>query len=90
METLSFAKTTANDRIRVGLIGAGKMGAGLLNSFRHGGHVVAVSDVDKNRREHFTQTTNDFYKQYPKYGEAICKSYENYEDLIDHPHFRTH
>ncbi len=80
--TLSIANTLANDRIRTGLIGAGRMGASLLNNFRHNTQVVAVSDVDTNRREHFTKLTNEFYKQNPKHGEAICKSYENYEDLI--------
>lgn len=81
--SLWAAQTNPNDRIRVGFIGIGKQGLGLmLNSFVYHTQVVAVCDVDTNRREDARRRVDEFYTQNPQYGKPGCKAYNNFEELI--------
>jgi len=80
--SFSWAKTTANDRIRVGFIGMGRQNRGLLKNFMYRTQVVAVCDVDTTRREDALKKANEFYSKNPKYGKPICKAYVDFEDIV--------
>lgn len=72
-----------SDRINVGFIGLGKMGTGLLkNLINYEIQVVAVCDVDKNRRENAQAIANEYYKRFPGKGTADCKTYNDLRELI--------
>src|SRR5689334_2160878 len=79
------AETKPNDRLAVGFIGVGTQGRGLM-----GGHlrssdtrVVAVCDVDTNRREHAKKTVDDHYAK--DAGAAAgkgCDAYNDFRELL--------
>ncbi len=57
------AETAPNARLNLGFIGVGKMNSGHLNNFlgRKEVQVVAVCDVDTNRRENAKKTVEERY-----------------------------
>jgi predicted dehydrogenase len=65
--------TSKNDRIAIGVIGAGGMAGGNMNSAKQWLDVVAIADVDKARREKFN---NDHSK-----GKA--EVFEDYRSILD-------
>lgn len=71
-----------NDRITMGLIGMGRQNKELLNALLFSTQVLAVCDVDKNRREFAKKTVNDFYTEYPEKGSTGCEAYNDFRDLI--------
>ncbi len=77
------ATTQPNDRIRMGFIGMGRQGRGvLLTPFLYRAQIVAVSDVDTNRREDARQRVDEFYTNNPQHGKPGCTAYNNYEDML--------
>jgi predicted dehydrogenase len=78
----AFGKS-ANDVIRIGVIGPGRKGLNLTKSFMNieGVQVVAASDVYGRKRERFENIVKDFYtdKKLP----AEVKTYEHYQDLLN-------
>ena len=74
-----------SDRITMGFIGMGKQYGGLMSSFisQKNVQVVAVCDVDTNRRENAVKRVNDYYTQNPQKGTADCKGYNDFRKLID-------
>jgi predicted dehydrogenase len=69
----------------MGFIGLGIQGEGLLGGFI--GHknvqVVAICDVDTDRRENAVKRVNDYYTRNPKKGTADCSGYNDFRKLID-------
>ncbi len=74
--------SSANDVIRLGVIGPGKRGINLARAFMNieGVQVVAASDVYGRKRERFERMVRDFYSG--KNMPAEVKTYEHYHDLI--------
>ena len=73
------APTGPNDKITLGFIGMGTQNRGLLGGFinRDDTKVLAVCDVDTNRRESAKKTVNDHYKQ-----EKGCEAYGDFRELL--------
>src|SRR5687768_17161845 len=79
------AETKPSDRIVVGFIGMGTQGRGLM-----GGHlrskdtqVVAVCDVDTNRREHARKMVDDHYAKDAQGASGKgCDAYNDFRELI--------
>jgi len=74
--------TSANDVIRIGVIGPGRKGLNLARAFMNieGVQVVAGSDVYGIKRKRFEKVVKDFYA-----GKKIkpdVKTYENYHDML--------
>jgi len=78
------ADTAPNDRLNLGFIGMGKMNSGHLGNFlgRKEVQVVAVCDVDKNRREHAQKMVNDRYGKEAGSTYKGCEAYNAFEDLL--------
>jgi predicted dehydrogenase len=78
------ADTKPNDRIGMGFIGMGKQNKYLLQGFL--GHdacrVIAVCDVDTNRREAAQRKVNEFYTDRPELGSPDCHAYNDFRELI--------
>jgi predicted dehydrogenase len=68
--TLAAVTQEKNDRIPIGLIGAGGMGNGNMQSAKSWVDVVAIADVDQGRRDSTNQSLSDgkadTYKDYQK------------------------
>jgi predicted dehydrogenase len=71
--------TNPNDKITLGFVGMGTQNRGLMGGFlgRDDTRVVAVCDVDKNRREAAQKTVNGHYKV-----EKGCDAYSDFRELI--------
>jgi predicted dehydrogenase len=79
------AAVKPNDRISLGFIGMGKMNRDHLNGFLRNKEtqVVAVCEVDTNRREHAQKTANDFYaKQAGNASYKGCAAYNDFRELL--------
>lgn len=82
------AATPPSERIRLGFIGNGTQGRYLLGNClnRPNVVVVAVSDVDTNRREN---ARNTIHKHYTKAGGSTapgtCEAYADFRDLLARP-----
>jgi len=72
----------AHARLGVGLIGVGAMGSGHLRRLAGDPEVqlVAVCEVDHQRRERACQTANDMYAAAGRAGR--CAAYNDYRDLL--------
>jgi predicted dehydrogenase len=74
----------ANDKIVFGYIGTGTQGRHLLNSFlpHPSVQVVAVCDVDENRRKFHQKKVNDFYSA--KSGQEYngCAVYSDFREVL--------
>ena len=73
-----------NDRITLGFIGTGTQGRGLLNGFlkRPDTQVVAVCDVDTNRREFSQKAVTDYYGSLGKTDFHGCAAFKDFRDLL--------
>src|SRR3989440_6134414 len=78
-------KDAASERLRIGFIGVGTMNRGHLGFFlgQKDVQVLAVCDVDTNRRENAKKTVEQ------RYGEAIksgtykgCAAYNDFRELV--------
>ena len=78
------AETAPSKRITMGFIGMGTQGRGLLGGFlgQPGVQVVAVCDVDTNRREAARQTVEGAYAQEKPAGWKGCEAYNAHEELL--------
>ncbi|MGK7395647.1 MAG: Gfo/Idh/MocA family protein [Candidatus Cyclobacteriaceae bacterium M3_2C_046] len=75
--------TSANDVIRMGVIGPGRKGINLAKAFMNieGVQMVAASDVYGVKRQRFEKVVKDFYAE--KKMPAQVETYENYQDLLE-------
>ena len=79
------AGVRANDRITLGFVGTGKHGLGLLGAFLKypQTQVLAVCDVDANRRERAKQVTEDHYAAgQPDGAFTGCAACGDFRELI--------
>ena len=79
------AATKPNDRIAMGFIGMGKQNNSVMGNFLQYNNVqvVAVCDVDTNRRDHAQKKANDYYSAKPDRGSADVAAYNEYEKIIE-------
>ena len=70
-----------NEEIALGVIGCGGQGRGNMTNFLgiKGVRVVAVCDVDANAMNTAKKKVDE------RYGNADCKTYGNYHELLGHP-----
>lgn len=73
-----------NDTIRLGLIGCGIQGRGLMGGFLRlpNARVVAVCDVDTTRREFSKQTVEEFYSKQSGSEFKGCAVYADFRELL--------
>jgi len=78
------AETAPNSRINLGFIGMGKMNAGHLGNFlgRDQTQVVAVCDVDTNRRLHAQNRVNEHYTKKSGKEDKGCAAYNDFRELL--------
>ena len=78
------AETNPNDRIRLGFIGVGKQGMGLLGGFLASKEieVVAVCDVDTSRRENAKRIVDAHYSKQKGSSFRSCAAYLDFRELI--------
>ncbi|MDI1311129.1 Gfo/Idh/MocA family oxidoreductase [Prosthecobacter sp.] len=79
------ADTAPSERLTLGFIGVGKMNSGHLNSFlgRKEVQVVAVCDVDTNRRENAKKTVEERYGKDKDTGFKGCEAYADFRKLLE-------
>jgi predicted dehydrogenase len=70
---LAFATSSKNDRVPIGLIGAGGMGVGNMKAASKWVDVVAIADADKGRQESANKQLSD--------GKADL--YDDYQEILD-------
>jgi len=82
------AQTAPSDRINLGFIGLGVQGRGLMGGFlgRPTTQVVAVCDVDTNRREDGRKRVETFYQNATDRGSFKgCMAFGDYRELVVRP-----
>lgn len=80
---MDAADTKANSRIGVGFIGTGKLSHNLLPGFLHeDAQMLAVCDVDTNRRTDARNKVDEFYRTNPAKGTPGCKDYGDFRELL--------
>lgn len=79
------AETAPNSRLTLGFIGMGKMNGGHLGNFlgREQTQVVAVCDVDTNRREHAQNRVNEHYAKKSGSDYQGCDAYNDFRELLE-------
>jgi predicted dehydrogenase len=84
LSSRSWAQAPANSRINLGFIGMGKMNRGHLGHFlgRQETQVVAVCDVDTNRREHAKQQVEQHYANKTGASYKGCEAYNDFRELL--------
>lgn len=80
-------QTPANSRIQLGFIGMGKMNAGHLGNFlgREQTQVVAVCDVDTQRRVHAQNRVHEHYSRQSGAEYRGCAAYNDFRELLARP-----
>ena len=77
------AATKPNDRLTMGFIGMGKQNGGLLRNFlRQNTQVLAVCEVDTNRRENAARIVNKHYTGKAEKPSNQCATYTDFRELI--------
>ncbi|MFQ5811508.1 MAG: gfo/Idh/MocA family oxidoreductase, partial [Armatimonadota bacterium] len=78
---LSAGARGANDRIALGVIGTGKRGTGVMRTFLglDGVEVVAVCDVQKDRRESAAALVDKSRGDATQNG---CKAYSDFREIL--------
>jgi len=82
------ARGAPSERITLGCIGLGVQGRGLMGGFlgRKESQVVAVCDVDTNRREDGRKRVDAYYEQQTDRGTfKACKAFEDFRELTARP-----
>ncbi len=79
------ANTAPSERLTLGFIGNGKMNSGHLSSFlaRKEVQIVAVCDVDTNRRENAKKTVEERYSKDKDSTFKGCEAYADFRKLLD-------
>lgn len=79
------AQDSPNGKLAVGVIGTGKQGGLLLRGFlnREDVVVVAVCDVDTNRREDAKKKVEDFYAAKKPGGWKGCTAHNDFREVLD-------
>ena len=75
----SFASEFENDRIPIGLIGAGGMGVGNIDSAKEWVNLVAIADADEGRAG----------KANRKFSEGKADVYKDYRHILDRDDIKT-
>lgn len=78
------AEVAPNSRINMGFVGTGKQSGHLLGAFmgQPGVQVVAVCDVDKNRRESAQKRVQEKYSKDKPEGWNGCEAYNDFRELL--------
>jgi len=79
------AETSANEKLALGFIGMGKQNGSLMHGFirRSDTRVLAVCDVDTNRRENAKKTVETYYGDQMKSGAYKgCATYNDFQELL--------
>src|SRR6187401_3171187 len=78
------ADVAPNSRITMGFIGMGTQNSSLLGGFlgQPGVQVVAVCDVDTNRRASARKRVEEHYSKNKSEGWKGCEAYNNYEEVV--------
>ncbi|MCY2953903.1 MAG: Gfo/Idh/MocA family oxidoreductase [Planctomycetota bacterium] len=77
------ADTKANSRLTIAFIGMGTQSRGLLGGFLgHETQVLAVCDVDQNRREDARKRVEEFYGSKPERN-GKCDAYSDFREIIN-------
>ncbi len=76
------AETKPNDRITMGFIGMGKQNRFLMSQFLWRVQVLAVCEVDTNRRNHALQQAKKFYEEHPDRGAPSVDAYNDFRELL--------
>jgi predicted dehydrogenase len=82
------AQAKPSNRITLGFIGLGMQGRALMNDFlsREGVQVVAVCDVDTNRREDGKKSVDDHYGKETDHPSFMgCMVFEDFRELLSRP-----
>jgi predicted dehydrogenase len=79
------ADVKPGDTITMGFIGMGRQSRGLLSNFirQDGIRIVAVCDVDSNRREAAKKTVDDHYKKQQPDVTSDCAAYNRFEEIME-------
>ena len=78
------AETKSNDRINVGIIGCGIQARGLMSGFlsKLEVRVVAVCDVDTNRRENHQRIAQEYYAKQSGSDAHGCAVYRDFREML--------
>ena len=78
------ADVAPNSRIGMGFIGMGKQNGGLLGGFmgQPGVQVLAVCDVDKNRRDSAQKRVQEHYSKNAPDGWKGCDAYNDFREVL--------
>ena len=71
--SLAFATNSPNDKVNIGLIGAGGMGRGNIDSAKEWLNLVAIADPDSNRAAEANK----------QFSEGKADTYEDYRKILD-------
>ena len=79
------AETAPSERLTLGFIGVGKMNSGHIGNFlgRKEVQIVAVCDVDTNRRENAKKTVEERYGKDKDAGFKGCEAYADFRKLLE-------
>ncbi len=79
------AETAPSERLTLGFIGMGKMNGGHLSGFlgRKEVQIVAVCDVDTNRRENAKKKVEERYAKDQDASFKGCEAYSDFRKLLD-------
>src|SRR4030095_13602226 len=79
------AQEKPSNRVTLGFIGMGKQNSYLLTEFIHRSQtqVVAVCDVDTNRRENAKRKVEEYYSRNSASGYKGCDTYTDFREVID-------
>lgn len=79
------AETAPSERLTLGFIGVGKMNSGHLNNFlgRKEVQIVAVCDVDTNRRQNAQETVEERYGKDKDASFRGCEAYADFRKLLE-------
>ena len=74
-----------SERLNLGFIGMGTQNRGLLSNFlrQDGTQVMAVCDVDGNRRENAQETVEKYYNEHKPDGWKGCDAYNDFRKIIE-------
>ena len=73
-----------SNRLNIGVIGIGKQGSGLLQSFLHapGTQIVTVCDVDRKKLARAQKWTDDYYAEKNGASYKACNTTVDFRDII--------
>jgi len=77
------AKKKPNNLVNMAFVGMGVQNRGLLDNFLwRDVKVLAVCDVDTNRRESALQMVENFHKEHEDKGACACKAYADFREIM--------